>query len=194
MTVRTSFAIELIGLISATKMVSEARGISLKDASAHVRDQLVKNGALIYTMCAGELVRELGEAWYEPACSYVAEALGDEWWIYSEKLEQPMLPDRYLRDELAVSSEDARRLLGLLSAVHRLEGKENSRPEIEITGQTFSRLQRAIAAFPSRYPNYRERSPKLDDDIRPWLAEVSLAETEAERRVFGAIIREHFKL
>lgn len=64
----------------------------------------------------------------------------------------------------------------------------------EISGQTFGRLQRAIASFPSRYPDYQAKSPKLDDDVRVWLKQIGLAENDAERRVFGAIIREHFKL
>lgn len=63
-----------------------------------------------------------------------------------------------------------------------------------IHGQTFDRLQRVIAAFPTRYPEYKSKPPKLDDDVRPWLKESGLGENDAERRVFGAIIREHFKL
>lgn len=63
-----------------------------------------------------------------------------------------------------------------------------------IQGQTFDRLQRVIAAFPTRYPEYKSKPPKLDDDVRPWLKESGLGENDAERRVFGAIIREHFKL
>jgi len=63
-----------------------------------------------------------------------------------------------------------------------------------IRGKTFARLQKAINAFPARYPKYATRPPKLDDDVRQWLKEAALTETDAERRVFGTIIREHFKL
>lgn len=63
-----------------------------------------------------------------------------------------------------------------------------------ITGAIFDRLQRAILIFPTRYPDYQTRPPKLDVDVRPWLKESGLGENDAERRVFGAIIREHFKL
>lgn len=66
--------------------------------------------------------------------------------------------------------------------------------EVAIHGATFNRLRRAIASFPSRYPDYQAKPPKLDDDVRPWLKETGLAENDAERRVFGAIIREHFQL
>lgn len=65
---------------------------------------------------------------------------------------------------------------------------------VTMSGKTFERIQRAIAAFPERYPDYKVRAPKLDDDVRPWLKETGLAESESERRVFGAIIREHFQL
>lgn len=63
-----------------------------------------------------------------------------------------------------------------------------------ITGPTFERLQRAIAAFPGRYVDYQTRPPKLDSDVRPWLKEVKLANSDREAHVFGAIVAEHFKL
>jgi hypothetical protein len=63
-----------------------------------------------------------------------------------------------------------------------------------VEGPTHARLMRAIASFPVRYPGYQDKPPKLDDDVRPWLSESGLAMNDAERRVFGAIIREHFKL
>lgn len=62
-----------------------------------------------------------------------------------------------------------------------------------IQGETIARLQRAIAAFPSRYPDHRTRPPKLDSDVRPWMKEVGLTINDAEMRVFGKIIYEHFK-
>jgi hypothetical protein len=72
--------------------------------------------------------------------------------------------------------------------------QHDSMQKCRIAGPTFARLVRAIAAFPNRYPGFAMKAPKLDDDIRPWLTEAGLAENEAERRVFGTIIREHFEL
>ena len=63
-----------------------------------------------------------------------------------------------------------------------------------IEGETYSRLVRAIASFPQRYPDYRDRPPKLDDDVRQWMKDALLARSDAECRVFGAILREHFKI
>lgn len=63
-----------------------------------------------------------------------------------------------------------------------------------VLGPTFARLQRTIAAFPVRYPDYQSQPPKLKDDVRPWLKEAGLAGNDREAHVFGTIIAEHFKL
>ena len=63
-----------------------------------------------------------------------------------------------------------------------------------IGGDTFARLQRAIAAFPDQYPDYQSQPPKLKDVVRPWLKKVGLACNDREAHVFGTIIAEHFKL
>lgn len=63
---------------------------------------------------------------------------------------------------------------------------------IAISGQIFGKLQCAIAAFPSKYPDYQTKRPKLNNDIRPWLR--TLGTNDREAHVFGAIIVEHFKL
>jgi hypothetical protein len=63
-----------------------------------------------------------------------------------------------------------------------------------INGATFAKLQRAIAAFPSRYPDHATRLPKLDADLRPWLKEAGMATNDREAHVFGAILLEHFEL
>lgn len=65
---------------------------------------------------------------------------------------------------------------------------------LSIKGPTFQRLQRAIALFPSIYTEYKSKPPKLDDDVRKWLENSGLGKNEPERRVFGAILREHFEL
>lgn len=62
-----------------------------------------------------------------------------------------------------------------------------------ISGQTFDRLCRAIAAFPERYPEYQSKPPKLNDDVRAWL-KANYGASDREAHVFGAIISEHFKL
>lgn len=64
-----------------------------------------------------------------------------------------------------------------------------------ISGQTIERLQRAIAAFPTRYPEYQTNPPKLINDVRPWLHDIGVVRDGAEGReavVFGRIISEHF--
>jgi hypothetical protein len=73
-------------------------------------------------------------------------------------------------------------------------GQDDSGSKLDIDSATFERLKKVIAAFPDRYPEYKSKPPKLDDDVRPWMKESGFAENEAERRVFGAIVREHFKL
>lgn len=60
-------------------------------------------------------------------------------------------------------------------------------------GKTAERLTQAIANFPSRYPDYKSKSPKLDDDIRPWLKS-AYGISDREAHVFGTIISEHFEL
>ena len=62
-----------------------------------------------------------------------------------------------------------------------------------LRGKTAMRLIQAIANFPSRYPEYQLKPPKLDDDVRPWLKS-SYGASEREAHVFGAIIAEHFNL
>lgn len=105
--------------------------------------------------------------------------------------------------EIMLAKEDGERLFAAMMDIFYPEAsssngtveaisKEKTVPAI--SGATFDRLQRAIEAFPTRYPEYSTKPPKLDDDVRPWLKESGLGENDAERRVFGAIIREHFKL
>lgn len=67
-------------------------------------------------------------------------------------------------------------------------------PRIAISGDTFSRIQKAVEMFPNRYPNYTTLSPKLDGDVRNWLKVSGLAKNDTEKRVFGTILFEHFKL
>lgn len=64
---------------------------------------------------------------------------------------------------------------------------------VRIRGAAFVRLQRAIKAFPGKYPEYQTKPPKLDDDIRQWL-KATYDASDREAHVFGAIISEHFKL
>jgi hypothetical protein len=61
-----------------------------------------------------------------------------------------------------------------------------------INGQIFANLQRAVTDFPTRYPQYSERFPKLDSDVRPWLKEAGIAANDREAHVFSSILSEHF--
>lgn len=185
---------DLLGLISAAKLIAKARNVSLAEASDFLDSLLVSDGTMIYTKVDGHQVDELGAAWYSPACDYVTEALSVDWWNRAEMLEVRLSPGGYLRDELAITCIDAVRLLDIVAPTSQHTAGSINDAVLDISGQTLTRLQRAIAAFPARYPSYKERAPKLDDDIRPWLKEAGLAENEAERRVFGTIIREHFEL
>lgn len=63
---------------------------------------------------------------------------------------------------------------------------------VHIAGKTHERLERAICDFPSRYPEYKTRTPKLDDDVRPWVKNGGYARNDREAHVFGVILLEHF--
>lgn len=77
-------------------------------------------------------------------------------------------------------------------------GSANFSDQIQsIESETFTRLMRAIEAFPKEYPDYKRLSPKLNIDVRPWLHKDGLVNDGEEGReaaVFGRIIAEHFKL
>lgn len=60
-------------------------------------------------------------------------------------------------------------------------------------GKTAALLADALSKFPQQYPDFLSKSPKLDDDVRPWLKE-NLGASDREAHVFGAILSEHFKL
>lgn len=72
--------------------------------------------------------------------------------------------------------------------------KTNDSKCIAISGDTFSRLNAAIEAFPAVYPEYRTKPPKLDGDVREWLVTQFDCEKNREAHVFGKIIAEHFGL
>lgn len=193
---RPVFFDDLSGLITTAKLVAKTRNISLAEASDFLERLLVDDGTVIYTKIAGDRVVELGEAWYAPACDYVGEALHNNWWSRPELLDERFGRRGVLRDELAISNIDAVRLLDLAG-----DGSDGNRSSfhgnsgvVEISGQTFSRLRRTIAAFPERYPDYQSQPPKLKDDVRVWLKETALAVNDREAHVFGTIIAEHFKL
>lgn len=62
-----------------------------------------------------------------------------------------------------------------------------------IGGATFAKLSAALTAFPDKYPDYRSRPPKLDDDVRPWLKDIFDCNVR-EAHVFSSIIQEHYGL
>ena len=49
------------------------------------------------------------------------------------------------------------------------KAKQGNSDVVEITGQTFERLQRAVAAFPVRYPDYKNKFPKLEKGLSEFL-------------------------
>lgn len=66
-----------------------------------------------------------------------------------------------------------------------------------IRGDTMGRIYRAVNAFPTRYPDYKTKPPKLDEDVRDWLRESALGSEESElgsreNVVISRIIDEHF--
>lgn len=66
-----------------------------------------------------------------------------------------------------------------------------------IESETLGRLMQAIEAFPVKYPDYKSKPPKLNDDVRVWLnttGKVKDGQKGREAHVFGKIIAEHFKL
>jgi hypothetical protein len=77
---------------------------------------------------------------------------------------------------------------------HRSTSVTVSRESTAISGDVMSRIQKAVNAFPVTFPNYSIRSPKLDVDVREWLKNSGLAINDVEKRVFGTILFEHFKL
>lgn len=192
---RPVFFDDLSGLITTAKLVAKTRNISLAEASDFLERLLVDDGTVIYTKISGDQVVELGEAWYAPACDYVCEALHNNWWSRPELLDERLGRRGVLRDELAISNIDALRLLDIeRSGSQGGPASHENSGAVEITGQTFARLQRTIAAFPDRYPHYKSQPPKLKDDVRVWLREAALATNDREAHVFGTIIAEHFKL
>lgn len=66
--------------------------------------------------------------------------------------------------------------------------------QLALRGDTARRLHRAIKAFEDRYPDYKDRTPKLDADVRPWLREAGLIVSPQEAVVFGQILRQHFDI
>lgn len=192
---RLVFFDDLIGLISAARLIAKTRNVSLAEASDFLDRLLVDDGTVIYTKISGDTVVELGEAWYAPACDYVCEALHNNWWSRPELLDQRIGRRGVLRDELAISNIDAVRLLDIAwSGYQGGQASAENSGAVEISGQTFARLQRAIAAFPVCYPDYKTEPLKMDLDIRPWLKTTRLANSDREAHVFGTILAEHFKL
>ena len=62
----------------------------------------------------------------------------------------------------------------------------------QITGATYDRLLKAVSAFPTQYPDYKTRPPKLDDDVRVWLEKANISTNAREKHLFGVVIAEHF--
>ena len=116
-------------------------------------------------------------------------------WIVGRAINQ--LQRRYsvhldlLHEQLErAESENKALVLGNHSAIQNSDAAM-----VRIRGNSFMRLQRAIKAFPDKYPEYEKRTPKLDGDVRQWLHDSEFVRDGAKGReaiVFGRIISEHF--
>lgn len=71
--------------------------------------------------------------------------------------------------------------------------KDDDNASMRIKGAVFAKLAAAIDSFPGKYPEHGGDWPKLDEDVRPWLAG-AFGCSQREAHVFGAIIGEHFGL
>lgn len=72
-------------------------------------------------------------------------------------------------------------------------GVRHAESSAYIGGETFAKLSAALSAFPSAYPDFQDKLPKLDDDLRPWL-QTAFACNAREAHVFSVIIQEHYGL
>lgn len=101
---------------------------------------------------------------------------------------------REIEDQLETVTKENSHLHSTLGSIEQEDGLGQGNNPIAIESDTFSRICRAISAFPTRYPEYAIKPPKLDGDVRPWLKEVDVATNDREAVVFSTIIAEHFKL
>ena len=99
-----------------------------------------------------------------------------------------------LHPSIGDAVEKRNRSRKIVEQVEAAELVPNKKGTLSLRGACFDRLQRAVTAFPTRYPDFSIRQPKLDSDVRVWLKEAGLAANNTEQRVFGTIIAEHFKL
>jgi len=76
----------------------------------------------------------------------------------------------------------------------RLHGESNSQ-EIHATKSIFelAGMRDAIRRFPTKYPNFKAVTPKLELDVMPWLGELGVLGTR-EQRVIGKAILKHFEV
>ena len=95
------------------------------------------------------------------------------------------------RNELLIEKEA---LLADLNTAYTLCRPDRESAAPAINSQVFARLKSAIDVFPAKYPDYQSRPPKLDDDVRAWLKDERFAQNDTEKRVFGAILAEHFEI
>lgn len=117
-----------------------------------------------------------------------------------EKIESNRLAEVcFLREQMRevegqldiVSKEKFRLQLTRKSQDEEFE-KTDHYQSLVIDSATYNRINRAISAFPTRYPEYLKKPPKLENDVRPWLKEVNIATNDREAFVFSTIIAEHF--
>lgn len=195
---------DVVLLIDITKQISEMFGVTMREAVDMVYESITDDTVFMRLPDSGGLPYVFDERSHaDLRCGF----FNSHWWDQEHVSRLDAMADEVggrnvdLEDtqQLALIGTDAEKLKRTISGhFDKHDSQFNSRGDVVasgmISGDTIKRIQRAIAAFPGRYPEYKTKPPKLDDDVRQWLNEVGLATTEAERRVFGAIIREHFKL
>lgn len=195
---------DVVLLIDVTKQISEMLNVPLREAVDMVYESISDETVFMRLPESGGLPYVFDER--SPAdlrCGF----FNSHWWDQARVSRLEKMASEF--GGRNVDLEDTQRLALMMNDAEELkraiaghcakhDSQFNSPSDVVasevISGDTIGRIQRAIAAFPGRYPEYKTKPPKLDDDVRPWLKEVGLAANDAERRVFGTIIREHFKL
>lgn len=90
--------------------------------------------------------------------------------------------------EMFVMTSDIEQLVAEGTPPSKLIAQSFSLPKYD--GPTFAKLRAAMEAYPIAYDG---KTPKLDDDVRPWLKQKYKC-TDREASVFGTIIAENFGL
>ncbi len=193
---------DVVDLVSVAKVSAGHHQMTLAEAWDTVVGEIIARNLPLYRLPEEGVPTLLNG----DARNLINEIRDRRWWAPDFDWEADWRQETPL-DSLAITMVDGAYTFGPLSADDEpasWDAKPVPEPEQFTThgqpapslpqGPTHARLMRAIASFPTRYPDYRTKPPKLDADVRPWLTEAGLAENVPEQRVFGAVLREHFQL